>query len=90
MDTLERLTVLKEQQHQVLEQYEDLLKSFDSAHLIQQKEELEHELTRCKADLTELESRYKMAEAENQDLRISLREQIIDEKLNILKISRQN
>ncbi|MCE5287542.1 MAG: DUF2339 domain-containing protein [Pelosinus sp.] len=89
MDTQQRLMALKNQQQEVLKQYESVLAGFDATHVVQQKEELERELMRCRQALTQLEGHYERALAENRELRLSIKEQIFDEKLNILKISRK-
>lgn len=88
MDVQRRLIALKENQRTILEEYESLLEQYDSQGLIRHNERLEQELAECKTRLTLLEVKYESAAAENQKLRISLKEQILDEKLNILKISR--
>lgn len=79
---------LKENQRTILEEYESLLEQYDSNALISQNAKLQQEVAECKERLEQLEVKYERAATENQKLRISLKEQVLDEKLNILKISR--
>ncbi len=88
MEIQKRLVDIKESQLKILEDYESLIKDYDSNGLVTQNEELRNELADCKERLKQLEIKYERVSIENQKLRISLREQILDEKLNILKISR--
>jgi hypothetical protein len=89
LDFKEKLLILKEKEHKILAEYKVLLAEYESDGLISQNEELQRELTGCKGHLDQLEVKYRNITTENQKLRISLREQIVDEKLNILKISRE-
>jgi uncharacterized membrane protein len=88
MEIQKRLMELKDSQHKILEEYESLVKDYDSNGLVSQNEKLRKELAECKDRLDHLEVKYENVTTENQKLRISLKEQILDEKLNILKISR--
>jgi uncharacterized membrane protein len=83
-----RLVDLKESQHKILEQFDSLLKDYDSDGLVAQNEKLHKELAECKEQLNCLKVKYENVTTENQNLRISLKEQILDEKFNILRISR--
>ncbi|AJQ29103.1 DUF2339 domain-containing protein [Pelosinus fermentans] len=89
MNFQEKLLILKQNQDNVLEEYKTLLAEYESDGLISQNEELQKELIECKGRLDQLEVKYKSIKVENERLRISLQEQILDEKLDILKISRE-
>lgn len=88
MEIQKRLEDLKESQHKILEQFDNLLKDYDCNGLVTQNATLRKELAGCKERLHYLEVKYESVTSENQKLRISLTEQILDEKLNILRISR--
>lgn len=88
MEFQARLQELKESQRQLLSQYESLVQDYDANGLAEQNETLRRELTACKERLAQLGVKYQHVTAENQNLRISLQEQILDEKLTILKNSR--
>ena len=88
VDVQKRLMALKENQRIIFEEYESLLEQYDSQGLINENEKLQLELAEYKRRLDHLEDKYESVTTENQQLRMSLKEQILDEKLNILKISR--
>ncbi|MDF2535579.1 MAG: Protein of unknown function transrane [Bacillales bacterium] len=83
-----RLVDIKESQLKILEDYEKLLKDYDSNGLVSQNEELRNKVADFMERLAHLEAKFESVSNENQKLRISLKEQVLDEKLNILKISR--
>lgn len=85
----DKLHKLKEDQKNLLSKYESLVTEYDSVDVINENSELKREVDDKKKRLKDLEKKYSKAISENQHLRVSLQEQILDEKLNILKISQQ-
>jgi hypothetical protein len=88
LEIQEKLVELKDSQRKILDQYESLLNDYDSNGLVNKNEELQKKLVEYKGRLNHLQVKYESLTTENQKLRISIKEQILDEKLNILKISR--
>lgn len=85
----DKLHKLKEDQKNLLSKYESLVTEYDSVDVINENSELKREVDDKKKRLKDLEKKYSKVISENQHLRVSLQEQILDEKLNILKISQQ-
>lgn len=85
----DKLEELIEKQEQLTADYEALLKSYDSKDLIRKNEELRSELRNYERELEDLkEHLYKLRDS-NKELRLALEKQIIDERMKLLKISRQ-
>lgn len=72
MNMNDELTRLKKRQQQILDEYEELLQT---------------RLSKVTEALDAMQSEHESISVENQQLKISLKEQMLDEKLNILKIS---
>lgn len=90
MDELtNKIHKLKEDHKKLLAEYESLVLEYDKIDVITENGELKSELEENKKRLKDLEKKYSKAAKENQHLRVSLQEQIIDEKLNILKLSQK-
>lgn len=85
----DKLHKIKEDQKNLLSKYESLVTEYDSVDVINENSELKREVDDKKKRLKDLEKKYSKVISENQHLRVSLQEQILDEKLNILKISQQ-
>jgi len=89
MDLQIKLAALQESQKQILQEYEAVVKEYQATDVLQQNVLLRQEIGDCKVLIEQLEQKGQVMSAENQHLRIALRDQIADEKLNILKISRE-
>ena len=89
MELREKLRGLMGRQKDFLREYEDALKEFESNDLVNQNFELKKELENYKNSLDETKKKYQKSLDENQSLKTALREQIFDERLNILKISKE-
>lgn len=87
MNMNDELTRLKKRQQQILDEYEELLQKYDSDDLIHQNELLQARLAKVTEALDAMQREHESISAENRQLKISLKEQMLDEKLNILKIS---
>lgn len=87
MDIQQRLLSLKEKQQNIVSEYESLVKDYDATGIIRQNETLKRQLAGATEEVTRLHVRYKKAAEEIQNLKISLKVQIFDEKFNIVKIS---
>ncbi|EGO63700.1 DUF2339 domain-containing protein [Acetonema longum] len=83
------LEILRQRQQELLREYERLLQQVKDMDAMQENESLRSELTEAKERFEALEKRYGKVAQENRQLRLSLQEQILDEKLNILKVSRE-
>lgn len=89
MELKEKLRDLMSRQKDFLREYEDALKEFESNDFVNQNIELNKELESYKKSLDEVKKKYQEVSDENQGLKTALREQILDEKLSILKISKE-
>lgn len=87
MNLQEKLLILKDNQRKIISDYESLLAEYESDGLMNKNEGLQKEVAECTRRLEQLEVKYESVRTENQQLRMSLKEQILDEKLTILKIS---
>ena len=85
----DRLFSIKDSQAKLLKEYNALIEEYESHDLLQENQTLRKQYEEYKSRLAELQEKYKQAEEENTRLRTSLTEQIIDEKLNIVKVSRE-
>ncbi|MEI7026646.1 DUF2339 domain-containing protein [Paenibacillus sp. y28] len=85
----DRLHAIQTSQRELAKQYEALVSEYDSHQLHQELEELQEQHERTKQALADLEQRFKVSNEQNAQLRYALKEQILDEKLSILKLSRQ-
>lgn len=84
-----RLLALKEELEHVVTSYKELVQDYQSRDFIRENEKLAQELADVKSRLEKLNEKYEQANEENKYLKTALREQILDEKLNIIKVSRQ-
>lgn len=84
----EKLKNLGIKQKEFLNEYEQVVKDFEANDLVNQNEELKKELDLHKKLVSEIKEKYNKVTEENQNLKVSLQEQVLDEKLNILKISK--
>ncbi|HCL56174.1 MAG TPA: DUF2339 domain-containing protein [Spirochaetia bacterium] len=87
MDLNQELNQLYEDQKKIIQGYEKLIQNTEGSRIAAENEKLKTLLSENAKSLEIIQSKYKAVSEENQQLRISLQEQIIHEKLNILKIS---
>ncbi len=85
----DKLLQMKEEQSKLSRDYEALIKEYESNDLIQENQTLRKQHENYKKRLSSLKQKQKETEDENVKLKYALKEQILDEKLNILKISRE-
>jgi len=85
----DRLQRIKDNQKQITEEYELALNEFDSHDFIQENQSLRQKYEEYQRLVSELRKQYGQSQDDNSKLRLALKEQIMDEKLNILKVSRQ-
>lgn len=85
----DRLRFMKVQQDSLIKEYEALIAEYESHDLVNENEHLKKQYEKDKAALNELQVQVKKLQEENSELRVALTEQILDEKLGILKVSRQ-
>jgi uncharacterized membrane protein len=85
----DRMQKLFQDQKAITREYESLVREFEASDLVNQNISLKADLEKCKKQLDTVEKELDGTVNENESLRIALKEQILDEKLNILKISRE-
>lgn len=85
----ERLGQVQEQQKQLAKEYHALLQEYQSDDLIVKNEQLQEQYEAHKLKLQQLELRSRKMEEENARLRMALSEQMLDEKLNLIRVSRE-
>lgn len=85
----ERLRSIKTQQDVLLAEYQELIKAYESSDLVNENEALKKRAAAIEQALAETEAQGVKLKRENAELRTALSEQILDEKLGILQLSRQ-
>ncbi|WP_339188883.1 DUF2339 domain-containing protein [Paenibacillus sp. FSL P2-0121] len=85
----DRLRFMKVQQDGLIKEYEALIAEYESHDLVNENEYLKKQYEKHKLALVELKTQVGKLQEENTELRVALTEQILDEKLGILKVSRQ-
>ena len=85
----EEIEKLIKKQKQLREDYQSLLDSYDVKEVIKENESLKQELRKYERELDDLEEHLYNLRDRNERLRLALRKQIIDERMKLLKISRQ-
>lgn len=85
----DRLFIIKDSQNKLMKEYQTLIDDYESHDLMNENQTLRQQYEEYKLRLFELQERYRQKEEENVKLRTSLAEQIFDEKLNIVKVSRE-
>ncbi|MFS0872535.1 DUF2339 domain-containing protein [Paenibacillus xylanilyticus] len=88
-DFKDRLRQVQEQQRQLVKEYNSLLQDYQSDDLIVQNEQLHEQVEAHKQKLHQLETRARKMEEENARLRMALSEQMLDEKLNLIRVSQE-
>jgi uncharacterized membrane protein len=84
-----RLIDLQKELEKLVTEYKDIVREYQSSDFIRENSRLEKELSSLRQTYQETDKKYEQLLKENADLKAALREQIIDEKLNIIKVSRQ-
>lgn len=82
-----RLLAIEQNQRNLLRETQTLLEEYESSDLIHENEKLRRETEEDRRELNELRLESAKLNKQNAELRISLTEQILDEKLNILRLS---
>lgn len=85
----DRLEQVQAQQKQLAKEYQALLQEYQSDDLIVRNEQLLEQTEAQKLKLQQLELRARKMEEENARLRMALSEQMLDEKLNLIRVSRE-
>jgi len=85
----DRLQRIRDNQKQLTAEYELALNEFDSNDMILENQLLRQKYEEYKQQVNDLREKYGQSEIDNTKLRHALKEQVMDEKLNILKVSRQ-
>lgn len=75
-------------QKSILTDLEALSEQYDVKKLISQNKALSEEIINCRKEISSLTEKCKNLSSKNEDLNLKLTEQILDEKRNILKISK--
>lgn len=88
-DFKDRLRQVQEQQRQLVKDYNTLLQDYQSDDLIVQNEQLREQVDAHELKLRQIEARARKMEEENARLRMALSEQMLDEKLNLIRVSQE-
>jgi len=89
LQSQETLQDLIKKEKELISKIDLIAKQYDESALIKENESLKLELEKYIKELEELIKKYKHEKEENDNLRIALKEQVFNEKLNILKISKE-
>lgn len=88
-DFRDRMRAVQQQQDGLLKEYQSLIEEYESSDLVRENEVLKRENGANRQSLAELKAQAARLERDNSELRTALAEQILDEKLGILRVSRQ-
>lgn len=86
---MEELGEIITKQKSLITDLEALNKQYDTKELLTQNKTLIEETERCRKKIDDLNEKCKKLMTKNEDLNLKLTEQILDEKRNILKISKE-
>ncbi|MBN2546948.1 MAG: DUF2339 domain-containing protein [Spirochaetes bacterium] len=89
MDIIDKLNKLKKSQAEIINKFDDIINETEKSSNIVENEKLKKKIDKISKEFNDLEENFKKIKAQNQELKQSLNEQIIDEKMNILKISKE-
>ena len=84
-----KLQNLEQNQKDLIVDYEKFINEYQSSDLIKENENLKKSVETLKKTLESLKKEHEKGVEDNQKLRSALHDQILDEKLNILKISEE-
>lgn len=84
----DRLKLIRDSQNRLTKEYEGLIEQYESNDLVSENETLRKQYEEYKQKDAELRDRLKKLEVENGRLRQALSEQILDEKVSLIKASR--
>lgn len=87
-DFKSRLSAIRQNQRNLLQETQALLEEYESSDLIHENEKLRRQSEEDRRELAALRAESFKLNKQNAELRLSLTEQILDEKLNILRLSR--
>ena len=90
MDIKRRLNEITLEHNTIIKKYNDLLKDLNDIDYILENEELKKSVTDYRNSIQELTKQIKKLKDENAGLKTCLSEQILDEKLQIIKISKNH
>jgi uncharacterized membrane protein len=85
----DRMKSMKDRQDELLKEYQVLIAEYESHDLVHENEVLKKQYQDHLLTLTGLRDKAAKLEQENSELRTALAEQMLDEKMNLLKVSRQ-
>ncbi len=89
MNIKEKLAGLKESQQKIIREYETVIKEYESSEPVIENEKMRRQIEELTKELRRVETESRKNLQENDRLKQALQEQILDEKLQILRISRQ-
>jgi len=89
MDLNSSLSSLRDQHEKLLREYDLLLREVQGIDMLHENEELRQSVAESTARCDALERQYRQVSQENFQLKLSLQEQMLDEKLTIIKMSRE-
>lgn len=89
MDWLVRLKSLRDSQKKLQEELEGAVREAEKDNILDELEKLRKSVLEQEKLLAGLKDKLNKSEQERDSLRMSLREQILDEKLSLLKVSRE-
>lgn len=88
-DFRDRLRAVHQQQDGLLKEYQAIIEEYENSDLVNENAELKKENKEKLLILAELEAQVSRLQRDNSELRTALTEQILDEKLGILRVSRK-
>lgn len=88
-DLKERLVAVKDSQQALVKEYQAIIAEYESHDLIREAELLRSQYEECKRRLQDTRQQLDRLEEENGRLRVAMTEQMMDEKLNLIKVSRE-
>ncbi|MDQ0352498.1 putative membrane protein [Alkalibacillus filiformis] len=84
-----QLNKIKDEQVKLTEQFNDVVKEYESSDVHQENEMFRKKNEEYQEKLHKLNEQFEQIEKENQKLRYALQEQMLDEKTNLLKVSKE-
>lgn len=88
-DFKDRLHMIRREQHKLLKEYQILIEDYEASDIVLENEVLRKKFEEYQARCIHLEERVRHIEQENGKLRTSLTEQMLSEKANMIRISRE-